>query len=268
MFAKFKLELTRANRIMLERNFRRNYASCSSRRDEIINNKIFDKIVDKISEYWLSDGSFDAKAIENDWFPEIDAQVFISHSSHDEKWATFLATWLSKEYGIRSFVDSAVWGYANDLLKVIDDECCSKQKGVPIYNYEKRNQSTAHIHMILQGALATMINKCECFIFLQTPNSIKTALVGQEDKTASPWIYNELLMAKLLPRMKPQRLGMIVENTKFASSALFSYPAPLDDLKALTITDIMAAGIRAGKKDVELLNQLYKDKGLIGVSNG
>ena len=230
MFAKFELELTRANKIMLERNFRRNYALCNDYREEI-----------------------------KDWFPEIGAQVFISHSSHDEKWAKCLATWLYKEYRIKSFVDSMVWGYANDLLKVIDDECCSKQKGVPIYNYEKRNQSTAHIHMILQGALATMINKCECFIFIKTPNSIKTAVVGQEDKTASPWIYNELLMAKLLPRIKPQRVSTMMESTKFASSVSFSYPASLVDSQPLTIADIMSAGNIAKLKDAEIvLDQIYK----------
>lgn len=42
--------------------------------------------------------------------------------------------------------------------------------------------------MMLNGALAKMINSTECLIFMNTPNSIKAQDVENENKTASPWI--------------------------------------------------------------------------------
>ena len=50
--------------------------------------------------------------------------------------------WLYESFGIKSFIDSSVWGYANDLLKLIDDAYCLNLEGTnKSYNYEKRNYS-------------------------------------------------------------------------------------------------------------------------------
>lgn len=69
-----------------------------------------------LNKYLLQDGSLDATAIEEDWFPEIKANVFLSHSHADEKAVISFANYLYQEYGITSFIDSIVWGYADDLL--------------------------------------------------------------------------------------------------------------------------------------------------------
>ncbi len=48
-----------------------------------------------LDKYLRKDGSLDAAMIESDWFPEIEADVFISHSHKDKKLAINLAGYLS-----------------------------------------------------------------------------------------------------------------------------------------------------------------------------
>ena len=257
MFAGFNLFLEPKDKLQLRRyNNYKIYDSCKN------------DVRGSIDDYWSPDGTLEGTEIEQDWFPDIiDAHVFISHSHEDEIWAKKLASWLYQKYSIKSFVDSMVWGYANDLLKQIDDEYSESQyynnKG--IYDYNKRNQSTAHVHMILQGALAKMIDKCECLIFVNTPNSISTYDINDDSKTASPWIYNELLMAKMLRRKIPERYQLLSESVEDKISKLkINYQAYLDNLEFLELEDIEKAGRKFTHGDAEdVLDQLYKDKGLM-----
>jgi hypothetical protein len=55
-----------------------------------------------------------------------------------------------------------------------------------------------------------MIDKSECFIFLNTPNSIEPFL--EMDKTKSPWIYYEILLSKLINKKTPKRQKLTNEN--------------------------------------------------------
>lgn len=43
------------------------------------------------------------------WFPQIKADVFISHSHSDEKLAIIFAGWLYNAFGLTAFIDSCVW---------------------------------------------------------------------------------------------------------------------------------------------------------------
>ena len=151
--------------------------------------------------YVNADGSLSATEIESDWFEHISANVFLSHSHADEKTVKALAAFLQEYYGITCFIDSCVWGYAENLLKEIDEKYCKFQKndGSYWYDYSKRNQSTSHVHMLLNGALAKMIADTECLIFINTPNSIAAEDSKDKAKTGSPWIYSELLMATEFP---------------------------------------------------------------------
>ena len=145
-------------------------------------NTLFDEqreaVHSMLSACAVDEGILDASRIEEEWFPKIDADVFISHSHKDQELAIGLAGWLRELFGITSFIDSCVWGYANDLLKIIDKNyCVNKRKPdgtVDTYNYNKRNQSTAHIHMILNAALYKMIDKTECLI-VTVQNPLLTA---------------------------------------------------------------------------------------------
>nr|MBK7064154.1 hypothetical protein [Deltaproteobacteria bacterium] len=68
---------------------------------------------------------------------------------------------MEKTFGLTAFVDSSVWGDANELLAEIDNRFCWSDDR-RTYDYRKRNNSTSHVHMMLATALSVMIDRCEC----------------------------------------------------------------------------------------------------------
>lgn len=150
-----------------------------------------------IEQYMNSDGSLDGEKMSEEWFPNITADIFISHSHADEKLAIKLAGWLYKNFGLKSFIDSCVWGYSDDLLHNIDNKYCYK-KETKTYSYELRNYSTSHVHMMLSTSLVKMIDSVECVIFLNTENSIQSVEDVIKNTTKSPWIFSELEITKVI----------------------------------------------------------------------
>lgn len=165
------------------------------------NNK--DIVENELEKYVGKDGILDGTKIKNDWFKKVDADIFISHSHNDEELAIKLAGWLKDTFELNSFIDSCVWGYANNLLKEIDNDYCKSDDG-NYYNYDSRNFSTAHVHIMLSTALIEMIDKTECVFFINTPNSIYVK-DDINNKTMSPWIYSELVTTQLIRKNKPNR---------------------------------------------------------------
>ncbi len=153
------------------------------------------------------DGS---KLIEN-WFPQISSHVFLSHSHTDEALAIGFAGWLKDKFNITTFIDSCIWGYANDLLKEIDDKYSKSITNPNLYDYQNTLYSSSHVHMMLSSALNKMINNCECIIFLNTSNSISSTNVSNviNYKTNSPWIYSELLTTKLINKKPLEACRML-----------------------------------------------------------
>ena len=187
-------------------------------------------IEEKINSFVGDDGSLDGSMMQANWFPQIKADIFISHSHKDEKLALALAGWLKDSFGLTAFSDSCVWGYANDLLKMIDDKYCLKD--MHSYSYEKRNYSTSHVHMMLSVALTQMIDNTECLFFLNTPNSITPDTIINQ--TESPWIYSEIAATRLIrkrPR-KEYRLKRMVESFSEGGriTPRIRYDLPVDHL--------------------------------------
>lgn len=156
----------------------------------------------KIKSFTLEGGNLDGSSMQEDWFPQVFADIFISHSHDDENLAICLSQWLYEEFGLEAFVDSCIWGYSNKLLKAIDNEYCrpDKTNKPTSYNYEDRNYSTAHVHMMLSTALSMMIDKVECLFFLNTPKSISPN--DSISRTHSPWIYHEIAATKYIQKKK------------------------------------------------------------------
>ena len=154
-----------------------------------------------LEKYLLPKDIIDGKNLRDEWFPEIKADIFISHSHNDKELATKLAYWLKENFGLTSFIDSYVWGYANDLLKKIDKEYCLHETKKNSFDYDKRNYSTSHVHMMLSTALREMINKTECIIFLNTENSLADNMKNIiENSTFSPWIFSEIVTTQLIQK--------------------------------------------------------------------
>lgn len=163
-------------------------------------------------------GQLSGNKIIKQWFPDIEADIFLSHSHQDKDLVICLAGWLYKEFGLTSFIDSTVWGYANDLLRIIDNEYSLYPNSNTSYSYNKRNYSTSHVHMMLSTSLMSMIDRCECIIFVNTSQSFTPADDMNNGSTISPWIFSEILMAKMLRIQIPSRL----ESTPIVESIQLS----------------------------------------------
>ena len=154
--------------------------------------KIQTDIQSSLKEFIGIDGVIDGTKLQESWFPTKQKfSVFLSHSHADKKVA------LKKELNLNTFIDSCLWGYSNDLLREIDEKYCRHSNGTS-FDYDKRNYSTSHVHMMLSIALSRMIDKCESVFFLNSENSISIAEEISKERTASPWIYNELSLADMI----------------------------------------------------------------------
>lgn len=193
-----------------------------------------------LNSFLCPDGSLNGSKMKANWFPQINANIFISHSHEDEQLAIALAGWLHEKFGLVSFIDSCIWGYANDLLKMIDYTYCYNPRMGNFY-YNERNRSTSHVHMMLSVALTQMIDKTECLFFLNTPRSITLDTVIEQ--TVSPWIYSEIAMSRLIRRKSREaHRCLLLENVKsFASGGGFRirYDLPTDHLIEIGKRDLM-----------------------------
>lgn len=257
MFATFKMDLPDLSRDDWEKYYKNGLEVYKSHKQ---------KIKESLDKYLSVDGELKASEIEKDWFPSFKADVFLSHSHKDEKDVIVFAGLLN-DIGLTAFIDSCVWGYADELLKQIDDEYCVSKANpdgsIDTYNYQRRNQSTAHVHMMLNGALMKMMDSTECLIFLDTPNSLKTKDISSAT-TNSGWIYSELLMSKFLRKSYPIRKGMnfaINESVKHDGISV-EYDVDITHLMIISIRDISYASYNGKNVGLGVLDQIYLAKGL------
>lgn len=222
------------------------------------------QIKERLDKYINEHGSLDGSMMQEDWFPQIRANVFISHSHNDLNKAIGLAGWLYSKFQLEVFIDSCIWEYCNDLLKVIDNEFCWNNDGLT-YNYSKRNYSTSHVHTMLSVALAKMIDRTECLFFLNTPNSISASDL-ESNQTNSPWIYLELALANMIrqKRLQEYRLEKFAEAARRIeeNQLTIMYDVSLKHLHDLSHQDLLKWGNKS-KKAQYPLDDLYELKSLL-----
>lgn len=201
--------------------------------------------------YILANGALDGAKMEAEWFPQMPADIFISHSHDDKELAISLTGWLYDCFRIVAFIDSCIWGYADDLLEIIDNQYCRNDNNVN-FNYTKRNRSTTHVHMMLSTALSKMIDHSECLFFLRTPKSTIKNIV--HTKTYSPWIYSEIATSQIVRKRFPDRVltteimkaysggGVLNESQK--EELRVEYLLKLNHLVELTDRDLRAWNTR------------------------
>lgn len=190
----------------------------------------------------------DGVAIQNDWFPEIDADIFISHSHDDCKLANGIAGWMNKEFGLRCFIDSNVWVYSNELLGKLNENYSDKETGAhgeTVYSHKKCTIAANQVDVMLTIALQKMIDRCECVLFLNTSNSIKPYGELIREATSSPWIYSEIVCTQLIRRRnwEEYREEFFHEDGQrlFEASEGFrpDYFVSLDHMVPLTMGELM-----------------------------
>ncbi|WP_454803742.1 hypothetical protein [Mucilaginibacter phyllosphaerae] len=212
---------------------------------ELIHNRFRQQIRPVLDHFILENGNLDGSKMQSEWFPDLKADIFISHSHADKEQAMELAGWLYNKFQLTAFIDSCVWGEADQLIRQLDGKY-SIPLGETSYNYNRRNQSTAHVHMMLNNALSKMIDSCECLFFLETPNSTVETIV--KNKTSSPWIYSEISLSRIVRKKVPARATTSLLLKAFSGKATLNemqleqirveYLLELDHLQALTGADM------------------------------
>ncbi|PMO38463.1 hypothetical protein BCT10_23020 [Vibrio splendidus] len=231
-----------------------------------------EKIQKSLKDFLLTDGSIDGEKLKQEWFPNIqNTHVFISHSHKDLELAEGLASWLYDRFQINSFIDSHVWGYANDLLKELDNKYALFPQGNS-YSYEVRNETTSHVHMMLSNALNEVIDATECLLFLNTDNAIKNIALSDEaddHRTASPWIMSELVTSNIIRKkenvirsraiLKAANESISMEAMDEARRLVIQHKAPVDHLSKLTYEDLKVWGEITSKRNIkyDALTVLY-----------
>jgi hypothetical protein len=226
------------------------------------------KEIEKNLEAFIIDGVIDGSKLQEEWFPEVEADIFISHSHKDLNLTQCLVGWLFKNFKLKAFVDSNVWGFSDDLLRKIDDKYCinnnSERKS---YSYEKRNYSTSHVHMMLSIAINKMIDKTECLFFLNTPESVSIENTVQKT-TYSPWIYSELFTSEVIRKkeLSRYRKGTMEKKAMYESDKVnIKYNITTDHLIDLDKNDFIKWA-RTNTKKSESLDQLYYLKEIFTVT--
>lgn len=227
---------------------------------EELYNDFKNEIEKNLDNFRNADGTLDGKQLTAEWFPLIKADVFISHSHKDIDTALLIAGLLFKLQGIKCFIDSCIWGYADDLLRIIDNEYCLKPSGS--YSYEKRNYSTSHVHMMLSIALTKMIYNTECLLFLNTPNSIypRDSIPGtkKEDETLSPWIHTEIEMTKLVQSRNAEEHRSIIKSHSVLDEAVsIRHSADTSNMEQITYQQLYNWVKQEYNDKYSALNKLY-----------
>lgn len=203
-------------------------------------------------EKYTIDNVINGHKIQEDWFPQIDADVFLSHSSKDTDLVNALAGWLNKKFNLKCFVDSNVWNYAGDLSDKLNSLYSNKRRknNGYLYDYKSCNKVSEHVNTMLNIALYKMIDECECIILVNTDNSVSINVDNNMDLTYSPWIYSELVCSDLV-RKKPLSTyrseiqhGALFEHTEMA----INYDIPIEHLIVLY------------KKDLKEWEKIYMDR--------
>lgn len=218
-----------------------------------------------LEDYLLDGKTIDCGKLENDWFPNVNADIFLSHSHKDESDAIMLAALLRERFGVNTFIDSTVWGYADDLLTHLRQKYCNPRwKGdMLVYDLNSCNQCTNHVNMILSTALSKMIDKCECLFFLNSENSISPEY---KDKTHSPWIYSEIQASKMIRKRKPRRhrQAMLSKSESRFKDAItnesldIAYDADLSHMIPFNKKHL-SSWLECGERGTNALDFLYKN---------
>lgn len=183
-------------------------------------------------------GIIDGKRLRNFVFPTDNYDVFISHSHDDLEIAKQFAAWLKEKYRYSVFLDSFVWNSADRLLREIDNLYCKQRNG--LYNYYRRNYSTAHIHTMLSMSIMEIIKRSKVGILIDSHHSINLERLrnSNQGKTLSPWIFQEIMFMRQFANQKSS-------TRMFSSESLneglqIAHTVDLSDFTPLTARDLIS----------------------------
>ncbi|MBK2095157.1 hypothetical protein IB680_05645 [Francisella philomiragia] len=165
--------------------------------------------------------------------------VFISYSYKDKDLALKLAGYIEFFSKGKVFCDYAEWGDYRTLLKKIDNEFCNHSNGTS-YDYDKRNNSTAHIHMLLASSLFQIMTRAKMVIFITSDNLIVENDISEglmEEETTSPWIYFEYLLADFLKPKTHTTYDSINEKIQLSRDLQVNHKVDISSFDEITSLD-------------------------------
>lgn len=226
---------------------------------------------------YYSDNIINGLSTTENYFPCENMDVFISHAHKDREVAYKLAAKLSN-LGLTCFIDSTVWENVNDLIRQMDNKYAYNPEK-KTYDYDTRNITTTHGHLMLSSALVQMIDRCECFFFLDTANSIynqsdvvgvngfNTGSLENEEGTFSPWIKLEIETARIIQKKIPARVielrklyeskGISLESYAMDHALEVFYPLSTKHLKEIEYTQLRK-WFMSNELGEKCLDELYK----------
>lgn len=224
-------------------------------------NKNKDLVLDKFKEFVKSNIYLNGSDIEALFFPQINADVFISHSHKNEDKVIALAGMLHEKFGITSFIDSCLWKSAKDLQKILDEEhSWNDPNDKKTYSYAQVGFSASHAHMMLSVALSKMIDRTECIIFYNTPQAVLPYMKGSN--TSSPWIYSEITTTQIINKKIPPRrtaeYARLYSNGGYVNESLqLIYQLDLSHLTPISVISFEEWIGTTARTPEEALDSLY-----------
>ena len=222
MYKAFRIKETELRKFL-----RKNLVPLSNfRRNEITED---DK---KVVFNMLSTGKIDVEKVKKIFFPQMsECDIFFSHYHEYNGSSICLKNFLEDKIELSVFVDSELWANVYELLEIFDDEYSSTGKHGK-YCYERRNETTANLYMILISSLMEMISSSKFFLFVdRCDNEVsdrKNSL-----SVSSPWIYLELLCANYFQKIGQSSFNGS-ESFSLNESLVFDYLAPSSNLKEIS----------------------------------
>lgn len=220
-------------------------------------------IEDKISYFDSEKNILNGTKIQEDWFPSLNFNIFISHSHRDHNLAVALANFIESKTSLKVFVDGMVWKNADVLQHKLDNKF--SRIGTNLYSYRKVLATTSNVNAILSMAIMKIMDKTDVVFLLNTKNSVIT-FNNIADKTLSPWLFEEWLFTQKLVKTKHTRkirktAALEARNINFA----YDLPA-INDYTKLTINDLLRWISRCDTKPysydkLELLYEMFKPDG-------
>lgn len=208
-----------------------------------------------------------ANDLEELWFPNIECDIFISHSHKDVKLVNKLAMWIYDVFQLKSFIDATVWGHSEVLMKKINDTYSKNNSGG--YDYKKVINVANHVNMILMTAILKVIDSSKCVFFLNTPNSISPVKDSIEQATYSPWIYSEIMFTHIIDKNRKFK-GLdssLSESLKHHDDIdlKMNFKLPTEHLVSINNTTLKHWKITkdTNQDKLAILSQIVKSRGIL-----
>ncbi len=194
------------------------------------------RVINHIKYYLTKDGTYSGDLIQKTLFPNINADVFISHSHNDALFAQKIASSINIITGKEVFCDEGLWGSADNFLQVLNNSCLyfDPNAKMHLYDHKKCCRNASIMYMLLSDALQKMIYKCKYFIFIATSESIYSL---KNQTTLSPWIFFEL---KTINNILENESFFLDKQIKLGSESMaptIELPIILDNLTKITNSD-------------------------------